>query len=400
MIENELVLKKLYSNLINDEDFDRLELGLNQPNIFEILRISKNEIRHSNFLSWLLNPKGSHGMGEVFLKKFLREIFSSEKSMDIDQIEVNRIDYSNVEIIREWKHIDLLIILDDIVISIENKVYSKEHSNQLVRYRNIVEDEFPNKRKSFVYLTPEGIESEKESDVYIQLSYDVIIESIDRVLDIYKESISNKIKNYLKDYSVILKREIMGNDKLTELSNRIYKNHKEILDFIFEKKPDILDDVRYWLTKVLKERGFIMGSENKYYVRFTTKKIQELTYYNKDVKNSWKLGESFLFEFVLRPKVNMFTFKPVISPSDSNYDTQRLSDIFMTIEGSKKPSGSKWLVHQNSVHKFDFNIINDGDENDIKSVLNKIIDKTMKMIEKYEKVYEENKKELIKMKNN
>lgn len=399
MIENELVLKELYSNLINDEDFDRLELGLNQPNIFEILRISKNEIRHSNFLSWLLNPKGSHGMGEVFLKKFLREIFSSEKSTDIDQIEVNRIDYSNVEIIREWKHIDLLIILDDIVISIENKVHSKEHSNQLVRYRNIVEDEFPNKRKSFVYLTPEGIESEKESDVYIQLSYDVIIESIDRVLDIYKESISNKIKNYLMDYSIILKREIMGNDKLTELSNRIYKNHKEILDFIFEKKPDILDDVRYWLTKVLKERGFIIGSENKYYVRFTKKKIQELTYYNKDVKNSWKLGESFLFEFVLRPKVNKFTFKPVISPSDSNYDTQRLSDIFMTIEGSKKPSGSKWLVHQNSVHKFDFNIINDGDEDDIKRVLNKIIDKTMIMIEKYEKVYEENKKELIKMKN-
>ena len=69
MIEDELVLKELYSNLINDEDFDRLELGLNQPNIFEILRISKTEIRHSNFLSWLLNPKGSHGIGEVFLKK-------------------------------------------------------------------------------------------------------------------------------------------------------------------------------------------------------------------------------------------------------------------------------------------------------------------------------------------
>ena len=284
MIEDELVLKELYSNLINDEDFDRLELGLNQPNIFEILRISKTEIRHSNFLSWLLNPKGSHGIGEVFLKKFLREIFSSEKSTDIDQIEVNKIDYSNVEILREWKHIDLLIIVDDIVISIENKVHSKEHSNQLVRYRKIIEDEFPDKRKSFVYLNPEGVESEQESDVYIQLSYDFIIESIDRVLDIYKESISNKIKNYLMDYSIILKREIMGNDKLTELSNRIYKNHKEILDFIFEKKPDMLDDVRYWLTSVLKERGFIVGSENKYYVRFTTKKIHELTYYNRDKK--------------------------------------------------------------------------------------------------------------------
>ena len=110
MIEDKLLLKKLYNNLINDEDFDRLELGLNQPNIFEILKISKTEIRHSNFLSWLINPKGSHGLGEIFLKKFLREVFSSEKSTNIDQIEVNKIDYSNVEIIREWKNIDLLII--------------------------------------------------------------------------------------------------------------------------------------------------------------------------------------------------------------------------------------------------------------------------------------------------
>jgi len=398
MIEDKLLLKKLYNNLINDEDFDRLELGLNQPNIFEILKISKTEIRHSNFLSWLINPKGSHGLGEIFLKKFLREVFSSEKSTNIDQIEVNKIDYSNVEIIREWKNIDLLIILDDIVISIENKVYSKEHSNQLVRYRKIVEEEFPKKRKSFVYLTPEGIDSEQESEVYIPLSYNFIIESIDRVLEIYKESVSNKIKNYLMDYSVILKREIMGNDKLTELSNRIYKNHKEILDFIFEKKPDMLDDVRFWLTNILKERGFIVGSENKYYVRFTTKKINDLTYYNK-VNYGWKLRESFLFEFVLRKNVNKFTFKPVISPSDPNYNTQRLSDIFMTIKGSKKPSGSKWLVHQTSVHKFDFNLINDDDEIDIKNGLNKIIDKITPTVEKYEKVFEDNKTELIQMKN-
>ena len=102
---------------------------------------------------------------------------------------------------------------------------------------------------------------------------------------------------------------------------------------------------------------------------------------------------------MLRQKVNKFTFKPVISPCDSNYDTQRLSDIFMSIEGSKKPSGSKWLVHQNSVHKFDFNSINDGDEEDIKRELNKIIDKTMSMIDKYEKVFEDNKEELIQMKN-
>ena len=41
-------LKYKYDKLLKDEEFDRLDLGLKNPNIFQILRISKNEIRHSN----------------------------------------------------------------------------------------------------------------------------------------------------------------------------------------------------------------------------------------------------------------------------------------------------------------------------------------------------------------
>ena len=78
-VESEEQLKVLYSQLINDEDFDRLELGLNQPNIFDILKISKAEIRHSNFLSWIINPKNPHGIGEVFLKKFFERNFFIKK---------------------------------------------------------------------------------------------------------------------------------------------------------------------------------------------------------------------------------------------------------------------------------------------------------------------------------
>jgi hypothetical protein len=69
-------LKKEYDFLLKNEDFDKLDLGLKNPNIFQILKISKNEIRHSNFLSWLLDPEGSHKLGDIFLKRFLREVFS------------------------------------------------------------------------------------------------------------------------------------------------------------------------------------------------------------------------------------------------------------------------------------------------------------------------------------
>ena len=67
-------LKKQYTNLLNDIEFVELYLGLKKPNIFKVLSISKKEIRHSNFLAWLLDPSESHKLGGVFLKRFLREV--------------------------------------------------------------------------------------------------------------------------------------------------------------------------------------------------------------------------------------------------------------------------------------------------------------------------------------
>ena len=45
-------VKTKYGQLIKDINFDRLDLELKNPNIFQILKISNTEIRHSNFLSW------------------------------------------------------------------------------------------------------------------------------------------------------------------------------------------------------------------------------------------------------------------------------------------------------------------------------------------------------------
>ena len=139
-------LKSKYDKLLKDEDFDKLDLGMKNPNIFQILRITKNEIRHSNFLSWLLDPNQSHKLGDIFLKRFLREVFSSDRFNDVEQVDVEGMDLSKVEVLREWKNIDVLIKLNDVVICVENKVLSKEHSNQLRRYREIIQNDFPNEK--------------------------------------------------------------------------------------------------------------------------------------------------------------------------------------------------------------------------------------------------------------
>jgi len=67
------------SNLIKDPDLERLDIEMNAPNFFQILKVERREIRHSNFLAWLLDPNGSHGLSELFTKWFFRDIFSDEK---------------------------------------------------------------------------------------------------------------------------------------------------------------------------------------------------------------------------------------------------------------------------------------------------------------------------------
>ncbi len=51
--------KKCLKNLLEDMDDieEKLSKWTRKTNIFQILKLSKNEIRHSNFLAFLFAPK-------------------------------------------------------------------------------------------------------------------------------------------------------------------------------------------------------------------------------------------------------------------------------------------------------------------------------------------------------
>ena len=191
----------------------------------------------------------------------------------------------------------------------------------------------------------------------------------------------------------------MGNDSLSKLSIRIYENHKEVLDFIYDKKPDQYDNVRFLIMDLLKKNGFLIGSETKKYVRFTTTKIKELTYYNKSIKNNWKFGETFLFEFELRPNTNKISFRCVVSPSDPEYDREKLLEYLLEIDGTKKPSGKMWLTSYSSLHKLNFDSFDDLSEEEFKSKLEKIINSVIPMVKVFEDKFLEHKDRLIELKN-
>jgi hypothetical protein len=60
-------IEKLKNFILNNHDLEKLESMLLDFNVFETLNIVKNEIRHSNVLSWLLKPNANHGIVYIFL---------------------------------------------------------------------------------------------------------------------------------------------------------------------------------------------------------------------------------------------------------------------------------------------------------------------------------------------
>jgi hypothetical protein len=64
----------LESFIVENDDLLLLESGIGKFNIFDALGITRAEIRHSNFLVFILDPAESHGQGQLFLNALLMDL--------------------------------------------------------------------------------------------------------------------------------------------------------------------------------------------------------------------------------------------------------------------------------------------------------------------------------------
>jgi hypothetical protein len=107
-------------------------------NIFRTLNLESAEVRlHSSVLTEFLNPLGSHGQGDLFLRLFVNhfKINDFETESAIAELEKNtgfiNSDYT------QGGRIDILVTdKKGKHIIIENKIYAGDQKNQLVRYHN------------------------------------------------------------------------------------------------------------------------------------------------------------------------------------------------------------------------------------------------------------------------
>lgn len=276
--------KALAAFVVNNDDLVKLEALLSRFNIFRVLRAARNEIRHSNMLAWLLDPAESHGLGDLFLRRWLMQVLhdAAESAESFDKlpspIEVDVLDIEYVDVAREKANIDLLLVVttdadNQWVICVENKVESRQGRKQLEKYRTYVEHTFPQARRLFVFLTKYGELPEDQN--WIPSTYSAVESVLRGCLDGRDRSIGREPLLLLTQYRNLLAEDFVDESESAKLAQEIYRKHKKAIDFILEYRLDPISDASSDMQDILRDNagtlGIVMGVQNKGWVRFLPK---------------------------------------------------------------------------------------------------------------------------------
>ena len=234
--DTESDLQALERFVVENDDLLDLEARIGRFNIFDALGIARAEIRHSNFLAWLLDPAESHGQGGLFLKAFLMDLLKQAPpdQRPFSPVELDGEDLRGIEVRREWRHIDLLIRCEEppFVIAIENKVDAGLY-NDFDRYEDAVNAVFRNRPRQFVLLTRDGDDPPDED--WVPYSYADLHRVLKRTRDAHADSIGDDVLAFLDHYLNLIGTRFMDDPKIDELCQRIYRNHRQALELIYER---------------------------------------------------------------------------------------------------------------------------------------------------------------------
>lgn len=339
--------KLIEALVVGNAEFARLEALLRKFNIFDALGIERQEIRHSNFLAFLLNPAETHGLGELFLKRFLQRALAlggdraQVTPLDIDVWRLDR-----AQVFREWQDIDILVhdASNRLVVVIENKIDSTEHSDQLQRYMEVSEREFRTSKIIGIYLTPSA---DKPSDErYVAVSYTVICEVVEEITANKHFSLEFEVRVALNHYAEMLRRYVVADSEISKLCKDIYEKHREALDLIYEHRPDRQQLGSRLLESWIKERPDLeLDSSTKAYTWFIPKSIDARVL---RCSEGWLPSRRILlFEFDTTPYD--ITLKLYIGPGPAEL-RERLYEMAVAHKPLFKPSYNKLQPKWNSIY--------------------------------------------------
>ena len=213
-------------------------------NIFSICGVNHYEVTHSAIIAEFLNPLGSHGQKEAFVKAFVESLNLSDFDFSLDDVEVT------TEMIIPNGRIDIVISNDNKqAIIIENKIYAADQWQQLKRYDEYAKTKYHNGYK-ILYLTlngssPNDEASQKVAHKTISYKHHIIDWLLEcRHIAIEKPLIRETLNQYIQHLKKLTNTIDMDTDNKNSIIKLLIKHHKET-----EKILDIKRDLEEYIVK-------------------------------------------------------------------------------------------------------------------------------------------------------
>lgn len=288
-----------------------------QFNIFLVCGVNHYEVTHSAILAEFLNPQGSHGQGDAYLKAFLSVVGKSDFLSDFDTSTAS----INKEFSASDGRMDILITNDKgQSIIIENKIYAPDQSKQLIRYNNFALNKYHKGNYAIFYLTLWGSEASEQS-----------AEGVNYTCISYKETILTWLEHCIQlsaQKPLVRETMIQYANLIKELTNQTMdtKSKSELLELMINHAEEVaaicnLQDngdffkyvcethIRPALKDLAASIGFEYGeSDNAWsdakYTGFNFRRSHLAIYFEADKGRMNDVYYGFKFENMKQPKIS------------------------------------------------------------------------------------------------
>lgn len=250
-------------------------------NLFSILSIERYELKHSALIANLLDPKGSHGCGDAFLRAFFEIALKGTAYPFESSTPPNSYTEHYIGPIAgdTGGRIDILVESSRYGLIIENKIYAGDQDKQLIRYDNYGKETFGADGYLLVYLTLYGYDASKESTAtksaeevgYLRLSYaeDILrwLKQCVRLAD-NKPLVRESLNQYIRTIKQLTYQDMNQKDirKIIDLA----VDHPEVVATLSSKRDAIAQGIRKKyifaeLKKYADQKGWLYDdSESSY----------------------------------------------------------------------------------------------------------------------------------------
>lgn len=252
-----------------------------------------NENKVSEIIAFFLDPHGSHGQGDLYLRMFIEYFELSFFYTDISKVSVLLEDNTD-----ENRRVDIIVSYDNFksVIGIENKIYpwTKDQPLQVHDYIRHLESYCKTGKYHLLYLAPKGkvLSEGSAGENFEEMLADGKLKLInyeDHLIDLVRRfamhTDNDRVRSFIKDFELKLRTNYIGDNMSVEngiveyiLANEdniksafsVMKNlntvKSELQDEFYKQMEEVATELK--IEFVTEHNHFLLPNFNKCYAKF------------------------------------------------------------------------------------------------------------------------------------